>query len=94
VTRQRHELTKEDWDETLDAIRLFLNLERPEFREEVEGLARELEREGLAAHRAADHLEGLTRNTKHGQPSDYVLRNSQHRDHRNRGIVITETAAS
>lgn len=72
MPRQKRELTKEQWDEALDSIRLFLNLERPEFRKEVEGLARELEREGLAAHRAADHLEGLTRNAKHGQLSDYV----------------------
>ena len=72
VTRQKRELTKEQWDEALDAIRLFLNLERPEFRKEVEGLARELEREGLAAHRVADHLEDLTRKARHGQPSDYA----------------------
>jgi hypothetical protein len=71
VARQKRsrELTKDDWDE---AIKLFLDLERPEFRKKVEKLARELEREGLAAHRAADRLEGLTHGGKHVRPSDHA----------------------
>ena len=73
MIRQKRELTKEQWDEALDSIRLFLNLERPEFRKEVEGLARELEREGLAAHRAADRLEGLVKpKAKDVRTSDYA----------------------
>ena len=59
--KRSHEPTKDEWDDAIDAIRLLDNLDRAEFRKEVEKLARELEREGLAAHRDADRLEGLTR---------------------------------
>jgi hypothetical protein len=63
VARQKRarEPTKDEWDDAIDAIKLLDNLDRAEFRKEVEKLARELEREGLAAHRDADRLEGLTR---------------------------------
>jgi len=52
--------TKEDWDESIDNIKRNDYLEDKTFREKAEKLARELEREGLAAHRDADRLEVLS----------------------------------
>ncbi len=61
--RRAHEPTKHEWDDTVDAIKLLRDLDQAEFRKKAEKLARELEIQGLAAHRDADRLEGLTRGT-------------------------------
>ena len=66
--KRTHEPTKDEWDDAIDAIRLLDNLDRAEFRKEVEKLARELEREGLAAHRGADRLEGRPADLREVQP--------------------------
>lgn len=63
MSRQKraHKPTKDAWDDAIDAIKLLRSLDQGTFRKEIEKLARELEREGLVAHRDADRLDGLTR---------------------------------
>lgn len=50
--------TSEDWELAVLALRLVEDLGDPAFREDIQLLARTLEREGLAAHRGADRWEG------------------------------------
>jgi hypothetical protein len=52
--KRAHESTKDESDDTIDATRLLGDLDQAEFRKKVEKLARELDREGFAAHRDAD----------------------------------------
>lgn len=52
--------SSEDWRLAVRALKLIEDLDDEGFREELGELARVLEREGLAAHRAADRLEGLS----------------------------------
>lgn len=42
-------MTKDEWDDTVDAIKLLSDLDQAQFRKRVEKLARELEREDRTA---------------------------------------------
>lgn len=64
--------SSEDWGWAVVAIRMIEDFDRAEFRITVEELARELEKEGLAAHRSADRLEGRSEFTHPVTPSEHA----------------------
>lgn len=56
----RRDPTEAEWEAAVAEVKLYRDLDREPFRRELGKLARELEKLGRSAHRAADRVEGLS----------------------------------
>lgn len=64
--------SNEDWELAVRALQLIRDLDVDSFRDQLRQLGRALEREGLAAHRCTDRLEGRSVYTTGAAPAEYA----------------------